>query len=172
MKELLRPSMSKNKEKRSEIHAKSKARDAAIERAIELGEEKNLENTREVDETICKPDDEEVPFDVYKNDFEVAVKKRNVKVYFTDGICMEMSWCILKALLHKECCCRTIVLMLTAHKLIEGAKIKLGVTGAANNRVVYLCAPPMLVLRTKMPPSASIGENGPSYQFKQYFWKN
>ncbi|RHN81062.1 hypothetical protein MtrunA17_Chr1g0194981 [Medicago truncatula] len=86
----------------------------------------------------------EVPFDVYKNDFEVAVKKRNVKVYFTDGwtflknfmcfwlvlgslsflqidtffclklgICMEMSWCILKALLHKECCCRTIVLMLT-----------------------------------------------------------
>lgn len=27
----------------------------------------------------------DAPFDVYKNEFEVAVKKRNEKVYFTDG---------------------------------------------------------------------------------------
>lgn len=33
-----------------------------------------------------------------------------------------------------------------ARKLMARTKIKLGVTGAANNKVVYLCAPPMLVL--------------------------
>ncbi|CAN6565896.1 unnamed protein product [Malus baccata var. baccata] len=73
------PSMIKNKEKRSAVHAKlkqqkklekrkkAKARDAAEKRALELGEEppakkipKTIENTREVDETICKPDDEEL----------------------------------------------------------------------------------------------------------------
>ena len=73
------PSMIKNKEKRSEIHSKLKrqkklekrkklkARDAAEKRAIELGEEpparqvpRTIENTREADETVCKPDDEEV----------------------------------------------------------------------------------------------------------------
>ncbi|KAM1069070.1 hypothetical protein TB1_001041 [Malus domestica] len=73
------PSMIKNKEKRSAVHAKlkqqkklekrkkAKARDAAEKRALELGEEppakkipKTIENTREVDETVCKPDDEEL----------------------------------------------------------------------------------------------------------------
>lgn len=68
----------KNKEKRSQLYAKlkkekkiekrnkAKARDAAYKRAIELGEEppekqvpKTIENTREPDETVCKPDDEE-----------------------------------------------------------------------------------------------------------------
>ncbi|KAJ3672679.1 hypothetical protein LUZ60_007400 [Juncus effusus] len=72
-------SVIKNKEKRSAIHAKikhekrvekqkkTKARDAAIKRAIELGEEipekkvpKTIENTREADETVCRPDDEEL----------------------------------------------------------------------------------------------------------------
>ncbi|XP_041000718.1 ribosome production factor 1 isoform X2 [Juglans microcarpa x Juglans regia] len=72
------PSMIKNKEKRSEVHAKLKhqkkldkrkkikARDAAEKRALELGEEpppksvpRTIENTREFDETVCKPDDEE-----------------------------------------------------------------------------------------------------------------
>ncbi|XP_045789742.1 ribosome production factor 1 [Trifolium pratense] len=79
IKEPFRPSMIKNKEKRSEVHAKvkhqkklekrakSKAREAAVQRAIELGEElpekkvpRTIENTREVDETVCKPDDEEL----------------------------------------------------------------------------------------------------------------
>ncbi|XP_073142777.1 uncharacterized protein [Henckelia pumila] len=78
-KEALRPSMIKNKEKRSAIHAKLKlqkkadkrkkvkAREAAEKRALELGEDpppkktpRTIENTRELDETICKPDDDEL----------------------------------------------------------------------------------------------------------------
>ncbi|QCE02465.1 ribosome production factor 1 [Vigna unguiculata] len=78
-KDQLRPSMIKNKEKRSEVHAKlkhqkkldkrakAKARDAAVKKALELGEElpekkvpRTIENTREFDETVCKPDDEEL----------------------------------------------------------------------------------------------------------------
>ncbi|XP_065859981.1 uncharacterized protein [Euphorbia lathyris] len=73
------PSMIKNKEKRSEAHAKlkhlkkvekrnkQKSRDASEKRALELGEEppprptpRTIENTRELDETICKPDDDEL----------------------------------------------------------------------------------------------------------------
>lgn len=72
------PSMIKNKEKRAEVHAnlknqkklekrkRAKARDAAEKQALELGEEppprktpRTIENTREVDETVCKPNDEE-----------------------------------------------------------------------------------------------------------------
>ncbi|XP_061340907.1 uncharacterized protein LOC133287341 isoform X1 [Gastrolobium bilobum] len=78
-KEELLPSMIKNKEKRSEVHAKAKrqkklekrakanARDAAHKRALELGEKppekevpRTIENTREFDETVCRPDDEEL----------------------------------------------------------------------------------------------------------------
>ncbi|XP_077248310.1 ribosomal RNA processing Brix domain protein [Tasmannia lanceolata] len=73
------PSLIKNKLKRSAIHAKvknekkvekkkkNKLRDAAEKRALELGEEppakkvpRTIENTREFDETVCKPDDEEL----------------------------------------------------------------------------------------------------------------
>ncbi|KAI4381599.1 hypothetical protein MLD38_007659 [Melastoma candidum] len=73
------PSMIKNKEKRSAVHAKlkhqkkvekrkrTKARDAEEKRALELGEEptprkvpKTIENTREADETVCQPDDDEL----------------------------------------------------------------------------------------------------------------
>ncbi|KAG9141675.1 hypothetical protein Leryth_019312 [Lithospermum erythrorhizon] len=73
------PSTIKNKEKRSAVYAKlkqqkkiekrkqTKARDAAEKQAIELGQEppprqvpKTIENTREFDETVCKPDDEEL----------------------------------------------------------------------------------------------------------------
>lgn len=89
--------------------------------------------------------------------------------------CLGYTWKLFTDFCHEQLSCvfsGEWQALCSARKLIEGAKIKLGVTGAANNRVVYLCAPPMLVLRTKMPPSASIGENGPSYQFKQYFWKN
>ncbi|XP_071725597.1 uncharacterized protein [Rutidosis leptorrhynchoides] len=75
----LLPSMIKNKEKRMAIYAKlkqekkaekrknAKAREALESRALELGEElpprkvpRTIENTREADETICKPDDEEL----------------------------------------------------------------------------------------------------------------
>ncbi|GAV73500.1 Brix domain-containing protein [Cephalotus follicularis] len=77
-KEIL-PSMIKNKEKRYEVHAKLKqqkklekrkklkARDASEKHALELGQEppprmvpRTIENTRELDETVCKPDDEEL----------------------------------------------------------------------------------------------------------------
>ncbi|PIA39044.1 hypothetical protein AQUCO_02700308v1 [Aquilegia coerulea] len=73
------PSLIKNKQKRSAVHAKlkhekkkekkkkSKAREAAERRALELGEEpppkpvpRTIENTREADETVCRPDDEEL----------------------------------------------------------------------------------------------------------------
>ncbi|XP_030453163.2 uncharacterized protein LOC115674786 [Syzygium oleosum] len=73
------PSMIKNKERRSAVHAKLrqqkklekrkklKDRDAAEKRALELGEEpppksipRTIENTREFDETVCRPDDEEL----------------------------------------------------------------------------------------------------------------
>ncbi|KAJ7951406.1 ribosome production factor 1 [Quillaja saponaria] len=73
------PSMIKNKEKRSAVHAKlkrekklekrkkAKAREADEKRALELGEEppakkipRTIENTRELDETVCMPDDEEL----------------------------------------------------------------------------------------------------------------
>ncbi|XAR55548.1 hypothetical protein NMG60_11035649 [Bertholletia excelsa] len=75
----LLPSMIKNKEKRLAVHQKLKhqkklekrkrvkARDAAEKSALELGEEpaprkipRTIENTREFDETVCKPDDEEL----------------------------------------------------------------------------------------------------------------
>ncbi|KAE9463164.1 hypothetical protein C3L33_04917, partial [Rhododendron williamsianum] len=75
----LLPSTIKNKEKRSAVHAKlkqqkklekrkrAKTRDAAEKQALELGEEpppkmipRTIENTRELDETVCKPDDEEL----------------------------------------------------------------------------------------------------------------
>ncbi|PIN10377.1 Ribosome biogenesis protein RPF1, contains IMP4 domain [Handroanthus impetiginosus] len=78
-KEALLPSAIKNKEKRSQVHAKlkhqkkvekrkkAKAREAAEKKALELGEEpppkktpRTIENTREFDETVCKPDDEEL----------------------------------------------------------------------------------------------------------------
>lgn len=73
------PSTIKNKERRSAVHAKLKQqkklekrkklkeRDAAEKRALELGEEpapkkipRTIENTRELDETVCRPDDEEL----------------------------------------------------------------------------------------------------------------
>lgn len=79
MKKEILPSMIKNKEKRSAVHAKLKhqkkvekrkklkARDAAEKRALELGEEPparktphTIENTREPDETVCRPDDDEL----------------------------------------------------------------------------------------------------------------
>ncbi|XP_022770672.1 ribosome production factor 1-like [Durio zibethinus] len=78
-KSVILPSFIKNKEKRSAVHAKLKhqkklekrkklkTRDATKKRALELGEEpppkqipRTIENTREADETVCMPDDEEL----------------------------------------------------------------------------------------------------------------
>lgn len=60
----------------------------------------------------------------------------------------------------------------SARKLVEGNKIKFGVTEAANNKIVFMCPPPMLVLRTAVPPLTSTGEDGPAFQVEQYFWAN
>lgn len=97
------PSMIKNKEKRSAIHAKlkqqkklekrkkTKARDAAEKRALELGEElpakkipKTIENTREFDETVCKPDDEELFAGNDADEFSSILKReRTPKILIT-----------------------------------------------------------------------------------------
>ncbi|XP_058105119.1 uncharacterized protein LOC131248718 isoform X2 [Magnolia sinica] len=88
------PSLIKNKEKRSAVHAKlkhekkvekrkrAKLRDAAIEKAIELGEEppapkipRTIENTREADETVCKPDDEELFAGNDADEFSLVLKR-------------------------------------------------------------------------------------------------
>ncbi|XP_030952796.1 uncharacterized protein LOC126714016 [Quercus robur] len=101
-KEIL-PSTIKNKEKRSEVHAKlkhqkklekrkkAKARDAAEKRALELGEEpppkmvpRTIENTREFDETVCKPDDEELFAGNDADEFGAILKRdRTPKVLIT-----------------------------------------------------------------------------------------
>ncbi|XP_038906205.1 ribosome production factor 1 [Benincasa hispida] len=88
------PSMIKNKEKRAEVHAnlknqkklekrkRAKARDAAEKQALELGEElpprkipRTIENTREVDETLCKPDDEELFAGNDADEFSSIIKR-------------------------------------------------------------------------------------------------
>ncbi|KAK1365539.1 Ribosome production factor 1 [Heracleum sosnowskyi] len=93
----LLPSMIKNKDKRSAVHAKlkeqkklekrkkAKARDALEKRAIELGEElpprpvpRTIENTREADETICKPDDEELFAANDADEFSSVLKQEHV----------------------------------------------------------------------------------------------
>ncbi|XP_027085803.1 uncharacterized protein [Coffea arabica] len=99
----LLPSTIKNKEKRSAVHAKlkhqkrlekrkrAKARDAAEQRALELGEEppprkipRTIENTRELDETICKPDDEELYAANDADEFSSILKQdRTPKILIT-----------------------------------------------------------------------------------------
>ncbi|XP_011025318.1 PREDICTED: ribosome production factor 1-like [Populus euphratica] len=97
------PSMIKNKEKRSAVHAKLKhekkvekrkklkARDAEEKRALELGEEppprkipRTIENTRENDETVCKPDDEELFAGNDADEFSSILKReRTPKILIT-----------------------------------------------------------------------------------------
>ncbi|CAH2072097.1 unnamed protein product [Thlaspi arvense] len=88
------PSMIKNKDKRSKVYAKQKyekklekqkkikARDAAEKRALELGEEppqkmipRTIENTRESDETVCRPDDEELFADIDADEFNPVLRR-------------------------------------------------------------------------------------------------
>lgn len=97
------PSLIKNKEKRSAVHAKLKhqkklekrkklkARDAAEKRALELGEEppakqipRTIENTREADETVCMPDDEELFAGNDADEFSSVLKQdRTPKILIT-----------------------------------------------------------------------------------------
>ncbi|XP_062000834.1 uncharacterized protein LOC133718055 [Rosa rugosa] len=97
------PSMIKNKDKRAAVHAKLKqekkldkrkkvkARDAAEKRALELGEEpparkipKTIENTREEDETVCRPDDEELFVRNDADEFSAVLKREsNPKILIT-----------------------------------------------------------------------------------------
>jgi len=60
----------------------------------------------------------------------------------------------------------------TARKLAAGTKVKFGVTQTANNRTVFMCPPPMLVLRTTVPPPASTCEDLLAFRVEQYFWAN
>ncbi|KAL3838497.1 hypothetical protein ACJIZ3_023088 [Penstemon smallii] len=102
-KEALLPSTIKNKEKRSAVHAKLKhqkkiekkkkanAREAAEKRALELGEEpapknipRTIENTREFDETICRPDDDELFAGNDADEFSSILKQEHIpKVLIT-----------------------------------------------------------------------------------------
>uniref|UniRef100_A0A0D6QYB8 Brix domain-containing protein n=1 Tax=Araucaria cunninghamii TaxID=56994 RepID=A0A0D6QYB8_ARACU len=84
----IEPSFIKNKLKRAMVYAKlkhekkleknkrHKAREAAEKRALELGEEppkrkvpRTIETTREIDETVCRPDDEELFADNAADEF-------------------------------------------------------------------------------------------------------
>ncbi|KAH6764634.1 Ribosomal RNA processing Brix domain protein [Perilla frutescens var. frutescens] len=70
---------------------KVEAREAAEQRALELGEEppsrptpRTIENTREVDETVCKPDDEELFAGNDADEFSCILKEeRTPKVLIT-----------------------------------------------------------------------------------------
>ncbi|EEF47106.1 ribosome production factor 1 [Ricinus communis] len=101
-KEIL-PSTIKNKEKRSaalaklkhlkklEKRKKIKARDASEKRALELGEEppprqtpRTIENTREFDETVCKPDDDELFAGNDADEFSLILRReRTPKILIT-----------------------------------------------------------------------------------------
>ncbi|KQK19951.1 ribosome production factor 1 [Brachypodium distachyon] len=89
------PSEIKNKEKRSEVYAKLKRekkaqkrklgreRGQAAQRAAELGEEvperqvpRTIENTREPDETVCRPDDQELFAGNDADEFNAVLKQQ------------------------------------------------------------------------------------------------
>jgi hypothetical protein len=83
--------------------------------------------------------------------------------------------CLLKLELTTDMTCNLSgdwMELCNARQFKEGDTLKLGVTGEYNNTVVYLSAPPMLVLRTKLPPSTSSGVTGHVFNVDQYFWKN
>ncbi|KAJ1692847.1 hypothetical protein LUZ63_009545 [Rhynchospora breviuscula] len=100
---LILASQIKNKEKRSAVYAKLKhekrvekrkkikARDAASKQALELGEEppekmvpRTIENTRELDETVCRPDDEELFAGNDADEFSAVLKQQTApKVLIT-----------------------------------------------------------------------------------------
>ncbi|CAN0889171.1 Ribosome production factor 1 [Linum grandiflorum] len=102
-KEELRPSMIKNKQKRSALHSKlkqqkklekrktKKARQAADKQAVELGEEPparqvphTIENKRVPDETVCKPDDAELFVANDADEFSTILRQeRTPKVLIT-----------------------------------------------------------------------------------------
>jgi len=101
--EAILPSQIKNKDKRSELHAKlkrekksekrklSRERSQAIRRAEELGEQpperqvpRTIENTREPDETVCRPDDQELFAGNDADEFNAVLKQHIIpKVLIT-----------------------------------------------------------------------------------------
>ncbi|KAL6861551.1 hypothetical protein ACP4OV_017251 [Aristida adscensionis] len=101
--EAVLPSQIKNKDKRSELHAKLKRekkaqkrqaardRDQAARRAAELGEQppekqvpRTIENTREPDETVCRPDDQELFAGNDADEFNAVLKQQIIpKVLIT-----------------------------------------------------------------------------------------
>ncbi|KAF0903292.1 hypothetical protein E2562_026575 [Oryza meyeriana var. granulata] len=89
------PSQIKNKNKRREVHAKLKRekkaqkrklaceRGQAVQRAVELGEQppekqvpRTIENTREPDETVCRPDDQELFAGNDADEFNAVLKQQ------------------------------------------------------------------------------------------------
>ncbi|XP_006655766.1 ribosome production factor 1 [Oryza brachyantha] len=97
------PSQIKNKDKRKEVHAKLKRekkaqkrmlareRSQAAQRAAELGEQppekqvpRTIENTREPDETVCRPDDQELFAGNDADEFSAVLKQQTApKVLIT-----------------------------------------------------------------------------------------
>ncbi|KAG0469901.1 hypothetical protein HPP92_016601 [Vanilla planifolia] len=91
------PSVVRNKEKRSQLYSvlkrekriekrkKTKAREAAEKKALELGEEppekkvpRTIENTREPDETVCRPDDVELFASNDTDEFNKILKQETI----------------------------------------------------------------------------------------------
>lgn len=133
-KEALLPSAIKNKEKRSAVHAKlkhqkkvekkkkAKAREAAENRALELGEEpparpipRTIENTRELDETVCKPDDEELFAGNDADEFSCILKEEcTPKVLITtsrfhSSVCFALQPKLRHQIFHISCCCLVFI---------------------------------------------------------------
>jgi len=59
-----------------------------------------------------------------------------------------------------------------ARKFKIGDTVKLGVTAQPNNTVIYMLPPPMVVLRTNLPPSKESCLSGYVFTVEQYFWMN
>lgn len=94
----------------------------------------------------------------------------------TDVDYLRYSWkCLLKLHLTTDMTCslsddwRKIC---KAHKLNICDTMKLGVTQQCNNTVIYMSPPPMMVLRTNLPPSKDSILSGHVFTVEQYFWMN
>ncbi|GJN01008.1 hypothetical protein PR202_ga18238 [Eleusine coracana subsp. coracana] len=85
----IRPSQIKNKEKRSELHAKLKREKKAQKRKLAQEREqaarrapperqvpRTIENTREPDETVCRPDDQELFAGNDADEFNAVLKQQ------------------------------------------------------------------------------------------------
>lgn len=108
----IRPSQIKNKDKRSELHAKLKRekkaqkrklaheREPAVRRAVELGEQplerqvpRTIENTREPDETVCRPDDQELFAGNDADEFSAILKQHKTPKVLITTCCFNSGVC-------------------------------------------------------------------------------